>query len=488
LFYTLLDLHKRCDIAVIGGGPTGSATALSFSRRGARVLMMEADPRAAYRFAGEWVHPPGAAVLTRLGVRGLAADGARPGFGFVVFPEDGEGPIQLPYPPGARAIACEHHALVSALRERAADAPGVEYLPNTRVTAVRRGHLTAQSAAGTLQVSADRIVGADGRRSTLRPILGGPPATVASYMASVELRDAELPFEGYGHVVLGGPGPILLYRIDAHRIRACVDVPLELGRRARTPEFLWEGFRQVMPAALRTSFRVALERGPVMWAATQFCPRAVYARGALAVVGEAAGCFHPMTAAGLTQGFVDAESLAACADWRDFQAQREEESYVAELLAGALYQVFSRHDPGAVAIRRSVYHLWRKSAYERARTIRILMGHEVSRGDFAASFLRAGAVAAAQTVRRASTCGRWGALPLALGAYVEWLAWPLAGLSPARMRQSFRPRSVLAQPIPALARILSPRPPLHFGLTELFGSGRPAPFAAVVAPPERDAA
>jgi 2-polyprenyl-6-methoxyphenol hydroxylase-like FAD-dependent oxidoreductase len=491
MFYTFLNLLKHCDIAVIGAGPVGSATALALSRRGARVLLLEADPRASDRFAGEWVHPPGARVLQRLGIRDLSDDGARSGFGFVVFPEDGHGPIRLPYPAGARAIACEHHALVGALRQRAADAPGVEYLPHTRVLAVRPGHISARSSGGmALEIAADRIVGADGRRSVLRSTLGGSAAVVASYMASVELRDIELPFEGYGHVILGGPGPVMLYRIDAERIRAAIDVPLELGRRARNSAFLWDGFRNVLPAELRDSFRAALERGPLLWAATQFCPLAIYARGGLAVVGEAAGCFHPMTAAGLTQGFLDAESLAVLDDWRDYQTQREQGSYVAELLAGALYQVFSRHDPTAVSIRRSVYRLWRQSSYERDRTIRILMGHHVNRGDFAAAFLRAGIAAATHTLRRATAVGRWEALPSALGAYLEWLAWPLAGVSPARMRRSFRPVSEVAQPIPALAGLLSPRAPLHFGLSELFTPGRTEPVPAAPAPsaPAREVA
>ena len=151
------------------------------------------------------------------------------------------------------------------------------------------------------------------------------------------------------------------------------------------------------------------------------------------------------------QGFLDVD-LAAFDRFQDRETRG---------LTGLVYPRRGRAKiggqcPGAVAIRRAVYHLWRESAYERERTVRILMGHGVSRGTFAASFLRAGAAAANLTVRAASSSGRWGALPLALGAYLEWLAWPLASLSPARVRRGFRPESELAQPIPVLARLLSP--------------------------------
>ena len=54
------------DVCIIGGGPVGSATAIAFARRGARVLVLEKDPRASRRFAGEWIHPAGVDVLDAL--------------------------------------------------------------------------------------------------------------------------------------------------------------------------------------------------------------------------------------------------------------------------------------------------------------------------------------------------------------------------------------------------------------------------------------
>ena len=113
-------MNVERDVAVVGAGPIGSAAALAFARRGASVVVFEANPAASRRLAGEWLHPPGVEVLQRLGID-VAAEGAgaTPGRGFVVFPDDRSAPIMLPYPDGMQGVSLEHESLVSLVRERA---------------------------------------------------------------------------------------------------------------------------------------------------------------------------------------------------------------------------------------------------------------------------------------------------------------------------------------------------------------------------------
>ena len=113
-------------------------------------------------------------------------------------------------------------------------------------------------------------------------------AAPLSYMASVELRDVELPFEGFGHLILGGPGPALFYRIGDGLIRGCLDVPIALGPQARSLEALWDGFGPVVPEKMRPALRAALERGPSGWAINQFRPRALFGAGDVRLVGDSA--------------------------------------------------------------------------------------------------------------------------------------------------------------------------------------------------------
>lgn len=400
---------RRYDVAVVGGGPAGCVAATAFARAGANVIVLEAAPRACTRFAGEWIHPSGAAVLERQGLDRLDGAAPRLGQGFVVFPEDGSAPIVLPYPGGARALVCEHRRLVTALRGRAADVPGVDY-GEARVVGVAGDTVRV---AGAPDVRAGCVVGADGRASTIRRALGFEGLGVTlSYMASVGLRDVALPFEGFGHIVLGGPGPMLLYRVDDDTVRACVDVPLTLGEGARTPEFLASAFGPSLPGALGVAFRRAALHDSVAWAVTRARPRRDFGIGHARLVGDAVGHCHPMTAVGLSHGFLDAEDAAGRPRLDDYRRGRHAKSSASELLAGAFYDVFGRQDAHGAAIRQSVYRRWRASERERERTMLLLMG-TATRARLGAALLRvvAGAVLATLTAHaprpNMSVCTGW---------------------------------------------------------------------------------
>ena len=50
---------------------------------------------------------------------------------------------------------------------------------------------------------------------------------MCSRMVGLTLKGVSLPMEGYGHIVCGAPGPVLIYRLSEDRVRAVVDIPLE---------------------------------------------------------------------------------------------------------------------------------------------------------------------------------------------------------------------------------------------------------------------
>ncbi len=451
-----MDRSNNYDVVVVGGGPVGSVAAISAARTGARVLVLEANPDAARRFAGEWIHPTGVSVLDRLRIGRLESAKPRTGYGFVVFPDDGSEPIELAYPDHHVSLACEHGTIVEAIREHASGLSNLTFMARARVVDIDDHTVTYRVNGRDVSVYAGRIIGADGRSSLARKALNlEPHSTVLSYMASVELRDVELPAEGYGHVVLGGPGPVLMYRISGDTIRGCFDVPLSFDASRRNPAFLWDAFGAVLPERLRESFRRALERGPVQWAVNRFAPRALYGQGPIWLAGDAVGHFHPLTAAGLTLGFLDAERAGQLASLSEYQREREKGSYVPELLSNALYQVFSRDDASAASIRSAVYRVWRKSRTERERTMRILMGAESSRSSFGAAFVRVAGSALSGTVGELTQAKRYGDILGALAEYREWMQWPAASLAPSPGRKSYRIKSTSERPLSMLPQRLA---------------------------------
>jgi len=437
------------DVAIVGAGPIGSAAALAFAKRGARAIIFEANPAASRRLAGEWLHPPGVEVLGRLGIDvATEAVGATPGRGFVVFPDDGSAPILLPYPDGMQGVSLEHENLVSVLRDRAGAHPDIDLRLGARVRGIVDGKITVDNAdgqGGTSTIEVDRVVGADGRSSVVRRTLAlKDDATAIAYTAGVELHDVQLPFEGYGHVIVGGPGPVLMYRIDPGRVRACFDVPLVVVGRLRRgdPEALWDTYRYVMPAQVVDAFRKALDAKRVQWAAAGFRPRAHYGRGKVALAGDAVGYFHPMTAAGLSLGLADAECVAESPDVATYRRQRDAKSWVPELLACALYLALTRRDPSGVAVRQAVYRLWRASKDERGRTMRILACADTRPEQFVGAFQ-----AVLWDLVREDLLRGWRTMPGMLMHLGGWMRWPVASIVPRAVRRVYRARSSPAFPL-----------------------------------------
>jgi 2-polyprenyl-6-methoxyphenol hydroxylase-like FAD-dependent oxidoreductase len=426
------------DVAVVGAGPTGCVTALAFAQRGASVVLIEAQNSRSRKLAGEWLHPPGAEVLQRLGVGSIpqAAD-HRAGLGFVVFPEDGVKPIVLPYPGGAVGQSCEHQALVAALRGAAAAHANISFLPRTRVTGIeeQRLCLAREGSERISSIQAGLIVGADGRSSLVRRCLGLPDdRRLVSYMAGVLLEDAALPFEGFGHVFLGGLGPAFVCRISPRHVRVCLDIPVHAGQLARDSGGLYEAYRPVLPTSLLPAFRKALESDRVVWTANQLRPRIHYGRPGLVLVGDAVGHFHPLTAVGMTLGFLDGYGLASCKSFAEYRRERSNQSCVAELLASALYKMFTLEDDGAVSLRSATYRMWRHTREERRRTMRLLSGAETDLVHFNRAFLKVMVLGAQEVLQDAVFSGRWRHTARVLKSFAGWLGWLAAGTLPRLLR------------------------------------------------------
>ncbi len=418
-------LNLTPDLAIVGGGPVGCLTALSFASRGAQVLLLEANPAGVDRLAGEWLHPPAVQILEKLGINIPSSHGYSTGEGYVVFPDDGTEAIVLNYPAGLKGMSCEHKALVLALREAVEAHPAIHFISSARVTQIDGNKLTFHTDPGTTKtVLAGQIVGADGRASLVRKQLGHPnPSATVSLMAGILLENAELPYEGFGHVVLGGPGPILIFRISPRHLRVCLDVPAHHPTAREGSAYLWNSYSPVLPSKLIPAFQEALQNRPILWAANQFRSRVYYGQDGVSLVGDAVGHFHPLTAVGLTLGFMDGECLARSPNIEAYRKERSALTYVPELLAYSLYRVFTNQDSGTVALRRSIYRTWRESPFERQRTMRILAGLETDTSEFRKAFLKMMRSAVSGALHHTLKTYQWRSMIGAVGGFMQWFKW-----------------------------------------------------------------
>jgi lanosterol synthase len=397
----------RYDVAIVGAGPVGSLCAIAHARKGARVVLLEANPSASNRLAGEWLHPPAARILSDLGVSVDAEPLGAAGKGFAVFPEDDQDPIALPYADGAHGLVCEHSTLVSRLREVAGDEPGVDLRLHARVNAVEDGQVTYSQNGNDRTVVAERIVGADGRSSVVRRSLGlNSGSKTCSRMIGLTLKGASLPFEGYGHVISGAPGPMLIYRLDDDQVRAVIDIPLDFAPND-WKGLLVDSYARWMPESLRPAFVEAWSAEQFHTAANVVNPRVTYGTSRRVLIGDAAGHYHPLTATGLTLGLGDAIALANNGSFRDFRNQRFVATRVPELLAMGLYEAFADHRAEAAALRQAMYTRWRTSSSVRARTIRLLSCEDTSVSSLSREFTTTVACALKSTIPRTVNPASW---------------------------------------------------------------------------------
>jgi len=399
------------DIIIVGGGLSGCtlATALADGRR--RILILEARKGKNPRFNGELIHPTGVDVLAKWGLLpALEAAGGAQVVGFACMPsaKSKQKITLLPYReiPGSRpfGLGIDHHVLVDNVRAEALKRPGVELRLGERVTALLRDEervVGVQTTSGELR--APLVIACDGRHSKIRTLLGiAERARLLSYTAAVLLADCELPHPQHGHIFLGAWGPILAYPISATDSRACIDLPLDMDRgtdaviAAIRAEYLPHVARGV-----RTSMLRALDAGEVELAANYAIYTDECTVPGAALVGDACGCSHPITATGMTIALRDTQLLAEALAGVDLQDRARVDAALAsyqknryrfvrarEILADALYEVFRGVDDGTRAIQAGIFAYWNASETFRGRSMALLSGAESRLPAFLSEYLR----------------------------------------------------------------------------------------------------
>jgi 2-polyprenyl-6-methoxyphenol hydroxylase-like FAD-dependent oxidoreductase len=393
------------DIVIIGAGFTGAfaAAALADGRR--RIVVLDSQPAGRPRFGGELIHAAGVDILGALGLWPLIAGAAGEQIrGFRVSASATDTPVSLPYSgvPAARpgGLAIDHQEMLSRVHAYLRVCPGIDLRNGQRVTDLlhRDGRVAGVRTATGHEIRAGLTLIADGRHSRLRQAVGiRAHQRPLSLSVMVLAENAAVPAPGYAHIYLGAPGPILAYPLRDNRVRFCIDVPMDVApKREHFPELLRSRYAQALPGPLRSHLLGALDtsRFEIAGNHTVWTDRCTVPGAAL--LGDAAGCSHPLTASGMTNSLNDIRLLAdelrhapsVDAALAHYAVQRYRFVRIREILADELYDAFRADDTGCPAIRDGIFRYWRTSAHGRVATVALLSGDDARVSTFMAEYVR----------------------------------------------------------------------------------------------------
>lgn len=362
--------EQQADVVIIGAGIAGCALAVALGKQGRKVLLLERSLKEPDRIVGELLQPGGVQALEQLGLSDCLE-------GIDAIEVDGYNVIlrgthmKIPYPvdkstgsaPQGRSF--HHGRFIMKLREAAKATSNVTIVEATATSMIKSSSdvIGVQATVGDLPALffAPLTVVADGYASKFRKEYHPHTPIVKSKFWGLELIDVKLPMPNHGHVFIGDGPPILMYQIGEHETRALIDIPDNLPsasvQNGGVKGHLRNTVLPSLPKSIQPNFLAALDKGGLRSMPNSFLPSSTNTTRGLIILGDASNMRHPLTGGGMTVAFSDVvvlrnllspekvptftDTLLIAKIMKDFHWQRKNTASVINILAQALYSVFS---------------------------------------------------------------------------------------------------------------------------------------------------
>ena len=306
------------DVAVVGGGMVGAATALTLAREGFSVALVDAREPAPWAAADEvdlrvvGLAPSSIALLDRIGVWQAIRSARASGYDrMVVWDAVSGATIRFDAAEEGRDVLgyIVENSLVQASLWHALDDAGVRRVVPAEVVALAQREDRAQLELADGQTIAARlIVAADGAESPLRGMVGiGTHGRDYAQRAVVAHVETSRPHERTAWQRFLTTGPLAMLPLDDGRSSIVWSLPDAEARRALALDD--EGFRQALGVA--SDFRLgpigAVTRRAAFPLRLKLADR--YEADRLVLLGDAAHAVHPLAGQGVNLGLRDVVEL-----------------------------------------------------------------------------------------------------------------------------------------------------------------------------------
>ena len=379
---------KTYDIIIGGGGIAGSALAKAMAERGAQVLLLEQETTFRDRVRGEAIMPWGTAEAKELGILGIIMAEAGHELPWLDTYRGRDKPshrdLTATTDPKTVVTAGYHPQLQQSLIEAAANA-GAEVRRGARVLEARTNgtpEVVVESDGRQSVISAQLLVGADGKRSIVRSWGGFEvQQDPAHNLVAGVLLDGVPVSDDASHFWLNSELGlwVIFFPQGRERARAYVCYPATAGYRlsglADIPRFIEDAVSAGVPA---DHYAKAIAAGPLAtfdgaasWVEYPY-------RSGVALLGAAAADPDPTWGQGLSLSLRDArvlrDQLLSHDNWDDAGNAYAEahDQYYGVIHTFELWQtkLLLETSPDADARRKKVFAAWGE---DRTRRLDILM-------------------------------------------------------------------------------------------------------------------
>ncbi|HLY30799.1 MAG TPA: NAD(P)/FAD-dependent oxidoreductase [Ktedonobacterales bacterium] len=312
------------DVAIVGAGPAGSASAISFARAGRRVVLVDCMTFPRDKPCAEYLSPAAEPILRDLGVLD-AIEATHPARlrGFRIYAPDGS------FFQGAFANTLDGQGTplfetglavprlrLDAMLLNAARAAGAEVREGWRLANLRRdeydGVWTLAPVGDQAPVRAKLLIAADGSHSTVARRLGLHAPGILRKIALVAHMRGIADLSEYGEMHVAGRRYVGIAPLEPGEVGDLCNVAMVVDERrdarklaGRPQEFLLEALA-TFPGLRRRLAQVAVARRTLAVSRLNVRAKRLSDAGLL-LVGDAAGYFDPFTGEGIYRGLRSAQ-------------------------------------------------------------------------------------------------------------------------------------------------------------------------------------
>ncbi|XP_007065810.2 squalene monooxygenase [Chelonia mydas] len=381
---TILAPQSDPEVIIVGSGVLGSALAAVLSRDGRNVTVVERDLKEPDRIVGELLQPGGYNALKELGledsVEGLDAHIVN---GYIIHDLESKSEVEIPYPNSADGLvqsgrAFHHGRFIMGLRKAAMAEPNSKFIEGTVLQLLEEDDCVVgvqykdKETGDIKELHAPLTIVADGLFSKFRKNLVSNKVTVSSHFVGCILKNSPQFKANHAELVLANPSPVLIYQISSNETRVLVDIRGEMPKNIK--EYMTEKIYPQLPEHLKEPFLIAVQNDRLRTMPASFLPPSPVNKQGVLLLGDAYNMRHPLTGGGMSVVLNDIkiwrsllqdipdlyeDSAILQAKKTFYWSRKRSHSFVVNVLAQALYELFAARDDSLHQLRQACFHYFK---------------------------------------------------------------------------------------------------------------------------------